>query len=369
MESLLDLFNNDIDAVGVLSKIEESENGNAFEPLLKNVFKLTGDEGSVLMRILPPMKTFKNNTVPFQEVKRHFIKIEDVVYDSICAGWFGDNCAVCEFARENKINYNNSDSPYKPYYKGDFKAKIPRLQVTEETWVNVYIVSDKADPKNNGKIFQYKLPYSIKNALKEVYRGNADLKIKPNDPSNLMTGQSLYIKYQIGSNKFRNYDGSMFLAPSVAVDDKDQPLVKNEEFLAQIKDGLIQDLYDLVDPETRLYTKEESHDKFSTIKMLIDKQIYGDSDAKNSSDRLSSAFDAPPTKKDTKLSDADYEELTKGNSSTSKPSKVSTSAKSVDDELADLEDILNDEKAVEKEKVDVMDDLDSILAGLELDED
>lgn len=315
---LADFFNTDLTASEVLKTIQENEkNENGFEPLLKNQYKLTGNEGSVKMRILPALKTFHDPNLPFQKFNKHYINFKGAVYDSLCPGFFNDDCAVCSFIRETGINKKDSNSPYKPFNMGDYDKKLPKLKASEEMWVNVYIVEDKQDPKNNGKIFQYKLPYILVNEFLDLYKGNEDISLKPNDPTNLMTGQTLYLKFQIGKNKMRNYEGSKFLTPEPAVDNFGLPLSENKDFFQMIKDGMVQDLYELVNPDERLYDKERSKEKFEEVKKSLDEFIYGaDGEHEGSSpgsSRLESGFNEEPKKKtDNKLTDSELEKLTMG---------------------------------------------------------
>lgn len=338
----------------LVQKLEDAkkENGRTFEPLLKNEFKVTADandNGSALVRILPPMKDFRNSESPFVDVRKHFMAFKGAVYDSLCAGYFS-GCPVCKFHYENKIF--EKTSPYNKFNFGVWENKksvAPRLNATEERWVNIYVIDDHGDQSNNGKIFQYKLPKAISDAYEVIVTGNPKINRKGSNPTDLMTGRDLLIEFY-KKDGFRTYDRSEFLEQSVIHNKMGNSLLEDADFMEEIKN--MQDLYELIDPEERMYNEEDANEKFDAIREMIEEEVTG----VKAGNRIDDGFDDEPelksktstkskSKKEDKIVDTkEFEELTSGSMDSKETDSLEEVTGLIDDEdgFGDLDSIMDE---------------------------
>lgn len=356
MSDILGLFSNTtVDQIVEQIKEDNKSGSGNFEPLLRNEYKVTpkaDGSGGVIMRILPALHTFKNQ-FPHVKVRRHFINHKGVVYDSLCPGFFSEDCPICKFRREENIFRRDNNSPFKEYNNGkweDRKMVIPRLRESEETWVNVLIINDMVDPMNNGKIFQYKLPYDIIAKYMALIDGDPAIGRKPTDPSHPLTGRNLYVKYMM-KDGFRNYEQSEFLDQSPITNIAGENLTQTPDFGKQLQEEL-QDLYELIDPETRMYTPEQAQEKWNQLFAIIEEEVHGGA----STSRIEDGFNTVALKPSVNKNEASVKVMEEASSG------KFDSNKSTEQEMGELMESINESTS----KGTSSDDIDDLLAEFDL---
>lgn len=312
-----------VTATELQEQIEQAkkENGGGFESLLKNEYKVQqkpDGSGSMIVRILPPLATFENKS-PYVDVRKHSLSFKGVRYDSLCPGFFNDDCPVCSFIRKEGINKKENNSIYSIYNYGKWENKklvAPRLSAIEERWVNIYVVDDQVDPTNNDKIFQYKMPKDISEKFENLVKGDMNIAQQPSEPYDLIKGRNLYINFFV-ENGFRTYKNSRFLDATPLKNKVGKEIQKDKEFTQHFT-GLIenmQDLYELIDVDKRMYSKEMAEEKFEEVLKVLNDDL---GEGSGTSDRISDGFSAEvKTKtsgKDTKkvVDHKEFDELTNG---------------------------------------------------------
>lgn len=336
----------------IKNEIAQEDSAPTFEPLLKNEFKVTADKndsGVVIARILPGMEKFKVNS-PHVKVRKHFFSYKGVVYDSLCHGWSSGDCPLCNFIKETGINKRDSTSPYKKFNFGVWenqKMVAPRFASTEEEWVNIYVKSDVNDPTNNHKVFQYKLPKAIFKSYEGYINGDARIGQAPESVHDIFTGRDLQISF-CKKDGFRTYEASKFNDKSVLSSLSNGNIKDNAEAFLPIFEDM-QDLHELIDPETRMYTPEEAQAKFDEVMKIINEEMAGGEGGSFSSKDIGDGFDSVDLKKGNgTVSKSDLDDLTSGKFDSNPTKKMD-----VDNELEDM--------LATEANADSFDDLDDLL--------
>jgi len=109
-------------------------------------------EAEAIIRFLP-----SKDVAPFIKVYNHVFNNKGQWFIENCPSTIEKDCPVCEYAKE--VYDENDKETTKFYRKQQFIA-------------NVYIVKDKSNPENDGKVFLFKfgkqIAETINNAIKDV---------------------------------------------------------------------------------------------------------------------------------------------------------------------------------------------------------
>jgi hypothetical protein len=130
---------------------------------------------------------------------------------------------------------------------------LVRAQKRKLTFIsNIYVVSDKANPENEGKVFLFKYGKKIFDKLNAAMHPEFEDET-PIDPFNLWTGANFKLKIMT-VNKFRNYDKSEFetAGPLFNDDSELESVWQQEHKLQELLDEKHFKSYD--DLKTRLYS-------------------------------------------------------------------------------------------------------------------
>lgn len=174
------------------------------------VWKLTTDKagnGAAIIRFLPAPPP---ETVPFVSYYRHAFDGPN--------GWYIELSRTTAGSEESDPCGEYNSRLWKTNDK-DFQDQA-RKQARKLTYVsNIYVVQDKANPDNEGKVFLYrygkKIFEKIQKALTPEFEGDEAF-----DPFHVLDGANFRLR-QKKQGGYPNYDDSMFEAPS--------PMLKGNE--------------------------------------------------------------------------------------------------------------------------------------------
>lgn len=188
-----------------------------------NMWKLQLDDagnGSAIIRMLPPM----DGEAPWAEFIDHFFQGP--------GGWY------VERSRNSLPKRPNGQWEPDPvgdwlrtqYDAGDAAvARLKKMQADRRyhNITNIYVVSDPANPENEGKVFKWRFPKTVREIIEDAYSPSfpGDTPINPFHP--LAEGANfelrIYSKYDPKAKKnFPQYDRCRFSAPAPLLDDIDQ---------------------------------------------------------------------------------------------------------------------------------------------------
>ena len=134
--------------------------------------------------------------------------------------WFIENCLTsvngseCPTCEANSVLWNSGRDEDKELAR----ARKRRLHYVS----NIMVVSDSANPENNGKVFLYKYGKKIFDKLMDVMNPQFDDE-KPVNPFDFWGGADFKLKIR-NLEGYRNYDKSEFAAPSELLGGDDSKL-------------------------------------------------------------------------------------------------------------------------------------------------
>ncbi len=141
---------------------------------------------------------------------------------------------------ENSLSTLGQDDPMKVVSKrvwdsGD-KELYQLVKRKTEYHTNIYVVDDKGNPDNNGKVFKYKYGKMIADIVKLAFQPEDEDEASFN-PFDLWEGANFRLKQYMkksGLKNFPQYDKSKFETPSPLFDDDDKmEAVWNSEYSLQ----------------------------------------------------------------------------------------------------------------------------------------
>lgn len=241
------LKSNSLDKLRQAVKTTTGEQSNSDEGNWKPTVDKAGN-GSAIIRFLPAPPP---ESLPFVTFYRHAFEGPN--------GWY------IELSR---TTLNESD-PLGEYNSRLWATKDEALrdqvrkQSRKQTYVsNIYVVQDKANPENEGKVFLFrygkKIFEKIKKAIEPEYEGDA-----PFDPFHVIDGANFRLRQKKQAG-YPNYDDSVFEAPS--------PLLKGDEkAILQVLNNL-RSLTEIVAPE-KFKSYEELKKKVDRV-MGFDTSVY-----------------------------------------------------------------------------------------------
>lgn len=204
--------------------------------------------GSAIIRFLPAPPP---ESVPFVAFYRHAFQGPN--------GWY------IELSR---TSMNESD-PVGDYNsrlwstKDETMRDIARKQSRKKTYVaNIYVVQDKGNPENEGKVFLFrfgqKIFDKIKKAIEPEFEGD-----EPMDPFHLIEGANFRLRQKKQAG-YPNYDDSVFESPS--------PMLKGDEKAIMQVLNHLRSLSEIVAPE-KFKSYEELKKKLDKT-MGFDTAVY-----------------------------------------------------------------------------------------------
>ena len=214
-------------------------------------WKLTTDKagnGTAIIRFLPAPPP---ETVPFVMFYRHAFEGPN--------GWYIENSRTTTNESDPASDYNSRLWATKDESLRDQVRK----QARKLTYIsNIYVVQDKANPENEGKVFLYrygkKIFEKIKKAIEPDYEGD-----EPLDPFHVLEGANFRLRQKKQAG-YPNYDDSMFESSS--------PLLKGDETAIYAVLNELKSLTDFVAPD-KFKSYEELKKKLDKT-MGFDTSVY-----------------------------------------------------------------------------------------------
>lgn len=162
--------------------------------------------GFAVIRFLPAPP---NEDVPFVRLWSHAFEGP--------SGWYIEN-SLTTLGQDDPVSEYNSKL-WKSGVESD--KEIARAQKRNLSfYANVYVISDKAHPENEGKVFLFKFGKKIYDKLNQAMKPEFEDE-KPLNPFDLWTGANFKIKIRQVEG-YRNYDASAFDAPGPLMSDDDE---------------------------------------------------------------------------------------------------------------------------------------------------
>lgn len=205
-------------------QIEENK-GGAYE---KDTRYYTGPQqdkagnGYAIIRFLP--------APPNEDVS--FVRLWSHGFKGPTGKWYIENSLTTLKQKDpvgelNSVLYNSSEDENSPARK-QASAQKRRLAYI----ANIYVVSDPANPENEGKVFLYRFGAKIWDKIQAaMYPQFPDQ--KPMNPFDLWEGSNFKLRVRIKDN-FKNYDASEFDRPQQLLDsDEELERVYNQEYSLQ----------------------------------------------------------------------------------------------------------------------------------------
>lgn len=234
-----------------LDKLKDAVRSQTKEVGDEGFWKLTTDKagnGTAIIRFLPAPPP---ETVPFVSFYRHAFEGPN--------GWYIEN---------SRTTINESD-PLGDYNsrlwatKDESLRDLVRKQARKQTYIsNIYVVQDKGNPENEGKVFLYrygkKIFEKIKKAIEPDYDGD-----EPMDPFHVLEGANFRLRQKKQAG-YPNYDDSMFESAS--------PMLRGDEKAIYEVLNALKSLTDFVSPD-KFKTYEELKKKLDKT-MGFDTSVY-----------------------------------------------------------------------------------------------
>lgn len=140
------------------------------------------------------------------------------------------------------------------------KAEASKYKRKQKFVSNVYVIDDKGNPENNGKVFKYKYGPKIHSFIENAMKPPAEFADEePFIPFDPYTGANFVIKMvgvTIGKDIVPNYDKSYFKQVS--------PLFKDDEKLMEVWNK-VYPLKPLIDKDTQFKTYDELKNKLFEV--------------------------------------------------------------------------------------------------------
>ena len=202
-----------------VEKINDKGSSNVDERIWKPVVDKSGN-GYAIIRFLPEPEGCE---LPWSRVYTHAFQGT--------GGWYIEN-SLTTLGQKDPVSEHNSEL----WNSGsDANKEIARKQKRRLSYYsNIYIVSDPANPENEGKVFLYKYGKKIFDKLTAAMQPEFEDE-EAIDPFDFWQGANFKLKAKNVAG-YRNYDSSEFAAPSPLLDDDDamEALWKKQFSLAEI---------------------------------------------------------------------------------------------------------------------------------------
>ena len=202
-----------------VEKINDKGSSNVDERIWKPVVDKSGN-GYAIIRFLPEPEGCE---LPWSRVYTHAFQGT--------GGWYIEN-SLTTLGQKDPVSEHNSEL----WNSGsDANKEIARKQKRRLSYYsNIYVVSDPANPENEGKVFLYKYGKKIFDKLTAAMQPEFEDE-EAIDPFDFWQGANFKLKAKNVAG-YRNYDSSEFAAPSPLLSDDDamESLWKKQFSLAEI---------------------------------------------------------------------------------------------------------------------------------------
>ena len=206
-----------------VEKLNDKGGNGADERIWKPSVDKTGN-GFAVIRFLPEAE---GCDLPWARVYTHAFQGPGGWLIDQCLTTKEQKCPVCEY---NSGLWNNGTDA------GKEQARKQKRKLSY--YSNIFVVSDPANPDNEGKVFLYKYGKKIHDKIMEAMKPEfADE--EPINPFDFWTGANFKLKIRKVAG-YQNYDSSEFARPSALFDDDDK--------LEKIYNNL-HDLNEFLDPK------------------------------------------------------------------------------------------------------------------------
>lgn len=222
-----------VDSQKILETMNDGGTRSNFSERAENELKLTlgmdDSSASVKVRLLPSPQLFgylrdsEGNrfegmtSSPYYELKTHWISNVEAkkFYVTKCSNtdWNDESCPACNLKKKAILNYK-TDTSYHKFLKGkDKDGGLADMNTQDYYVLNVYVIDDKKNPANNGKVMFYKMSKGLFNkVVLPMFKGDDDAGIAPEDVTNVLSGRDLFISVSKEKNQLPDYiKGSRFL--------------------------------------------------------------------------------------------------------------------------------------------------------------
>ena len=234
-----------------LRQAVKTTSGESFSKDNEGYWKPTVDKagnGSAIIRFLPAPPP---ETLPFVTFYRHAFEGPNGWYIELSRTTLGENDPLGEY---NSRLWGTKDETLRDQV---------RKQSRKQTYVsNIYVVQDKGNPENEGKVFLFrygkKIFEKIKEAIEPKYEGDAAF-----DPFQPLEGANFRLRQKKQAG-FPNYDDSVFESPT--------PLLKGDEKAILQSFSSLRSLTELVSPD-KFKSYEELKKKVDRV-MGFDTSVY-----------------------------------------------------------------------------------------------
>jgi len=190
-----------------VEKMNTSGSGGADERIWKPEVDKAGN-GFAVIRFLPAPA---NEELPWAKVYTHAFQGNGGWFIDNCLTTVGQSCPVCEANRE----LWNTGSKANQEIVRQRKRKL-------SYYSNIYVVSDKAHPENEGKVFLFKYGKKIFDKISAAMQPEFDDET-PIDPFDFWNGANFKVKIKKVAG-YWNYDSSEFESTSTLGDFDDDVL-------------------------------------------------------------------------------------------------------------------------------------------------
>lgn len=225
----------------------ENSNANSDEGYWRPTVDKAGN-GSAIIRFLPAPPP---ESLPFVMFYRHAFEGPNGWYIELSRTTLGENDPLGEY---NSRLWATKDEALRDQV---------RKQSRKQTYVsNIYVIQDKGNPENEGKVFLFrygkKIFEKIKKAIEPEYEQDT-----PFDPFHVMEGANFRLRQKKQAG-YPNYDDSVFESPT--------PLLKGDEKAILQTLNSLRSLVEIVSPD-KFKTYEDLKKKLDRV-MGFDTAVY-----------------------------------------------------------------------------------------------
>ena len=201
-----------------LNSTNKSSNGNGAD---ERLWKLTVDKagnGHAVLRFLPAPK---GEDIPWVRIWDHGFQGP--------GGWYIEN-SLTTLGKKDPVSEHNSTLWNSGIESNKDVARKQKRRLSH--YANILVVSDSANPENEGKVFLYKFGKKIFDKVNDSMNPEFDDET-PVNPFDLWEGANFKLRARQVAG-FRNYDKSEFDSPSaISEDDAEMEKIWNQEYSLQ----------------------------------------------------------------------------------------------------------------------------------------